>query len=130
MSIGLLSGLSIVLPTSLGALWPAGPRLFPFALILLASSLSWPPRYHKLLALGMLVIVSGLSFANSLKARELDREFRIFLSGTQHVALGSKVLPILVDPFEGARSVSPFWSLAAAYTIARGGADPTVKPRL
>jgi hypothetical protein len=124
--VALLATASVLLPASLGALWPAGPRLFPYALILLVSGLSWPRRYARGVGLAALVVVLGMNLANGLKARALDREFRSFLSAVDLVDPGSKLLPILVDPYAGSKSIWPFWSLPSAYNVYRGGASPYV----
>jgi hypothetical protein len=121
-----LGALSVLLPTSLGALWPAGPRLLPYAVILLVAGLSCSRRALGRVALATVILVLALNVPNALQARALDRQYRQFLSGIPLVAPGSKLLPILVDPYAGAKSIWPFWSLASAYPIYRGGATPYV----
>ena len=125
-SAAALGALSVVLPISLGSLWPAGPRLLPFAMILLASGLSIRRRHATLVGAAVLALVLAVNVPNAWKARDLDREFRQFLSGVRMVDAGSTLLPVLVEPYAGARAIWPFWSLASAYTVYRGGATPYV----
>ena len=121
-----LSALSVLLPASLGALWPAGPRLLPYAMILLVAGLSCSRRALGRVGLVMLILVLTLNIDNALQARALDRQYRQFLSGIPLVAPGSKLLPILIDPQAAAKSIWPFSTLASAYSVFRGGATPYV----
>lgn len=126
ISAFILSLLGVIMPASLGALWPAGPRLLPFALLLMAAGATMDKRWRPAAAAGMAMLLLCLSALTTLKVRQLDPQFREFLSGTEHIALGAKVLPILVDPHEGSQDIDPVWSLASSFTILRVGANPHV----
>ena len=122
----LLGILAVLMPVSLGSLWPAGPRLLPFAIILAASAIACPVRWDRWIAPGIVGLLVTLSALTIQRSRVINRQFQDFLSGAPHVQLGAKVLPILADPSDGSVDISPFWSLAAGYTIMRGGANPYV----
>ena len=118
--------LAVVIPSNLGSLWPAGPRLFPFALVLLIVSVPWT-RFARWALPGMgLALLGGLCAFTVQHAMALDGPFRDFLGPASSVQQGKRVLPILADPHEGSRWVDPFWSLASAYTVMRGGSNPYV----
>ena len=121
-----LAGIACVLPVTFGSLWPAGPRLLPFALLLLIAAVAWEAIQVRLLVSGMLALIVGLSASTSFKAAALRSDFDDFLSGREFVTSGARLLPILVNPNEGSHWVQPFWSLASAYTITSGGENPYV----
>jgi len=117
---------AMVIPSSLGSLWPAGPRLVPFALLLIVVALPWS-RHPRVVVLPLLIaLLSGMGFFTYRHAGRLNRDFRDFLSICDLVAPGSRLLPILLDPNEGSRWVAPFWSLGSACTVRRGGTNPYV----
>lgn len=121
-----LSLIGVVAPSSLGALWPAGPRLLPFALLLGAADLAVSDGLVIWFAGTMVCLLLALGALTAAKARQLDAPFRDFLSGAEHVLPGSKILPVLVDPSAGSRDITPFWTLASSYLVLRGGASPYV----
>jgi hypothetical protein len=125
---GVLIGLAILMPGELGALWPAGPRLLPYAIVLLAVCLRMPdrPTRRRLLVGGSLALLVGLSMLTIAKIRELRAGFEDFLAAARLVEPGRRFLPILVDPGEGSRWTAPYWSLGSAYTVLRGGFNPYV----
>jgi len=118
--------LSVIVPVNMGALWPAGPRLFPFALILVIATVNWSGCPKGVVAGLGLFLVAGLSAFTTQMAATLDQQFHDFLSAVELVQPGKKFLPILVNPHEGSRWVDPFWSLGSAYTVLRGGSNPYV----
>jgi hypothetical protein len=121
-----LTVLAIAMPSSLGSLWPAGPRLFPFALILLVVGLPWKKVSRWVTLVLSTTLLVGLSTASTLHAVSLDQEFRDFLGGVAVVDTGKNILPILADPNEGSRWTDPYRNLVGYYTIERGGANPYV----
>jgi hypothetical protein len=123
-SMSCLMAIAALMPVSLGSLWPAGPRLFPFVLILVAVSIRWDRLPQIPLAVACLLLLSVLSASSIRHLVILDREVRDFIGGAQHVAPGSSVLPILASSYDKSRSVDPFWALISAYTVRNGGANP------
>jgi len=121
-----LTAIACVLPVDMGNLWPAGPRLLPFALVILVVAVAWEAISARLVVVGTLALIVGLSASTSFKAATLRSDFADFLSGRPFVTPGARLLPILVDPNEGSDLIQPFWYLASAYTIARGGENPYV----
>lgn len=126
LGAGGLALLSATLPTSLGALWPAGPRLFPFAIVLLIVSLPWHEMRRSFLAGWLLAFLFALSTITTQHTLALDKDLRNFLSGLDVIKPGGRILPILVEPDRGSRWVDPFWSLISAYTVEKGGVHPYV----
>lgn len=120
-----LLGIACIVPVDLGALWPAGPRLLPFALILLSVALPWNvlPR---VVPVASIVLLAGLSGFTAVHAHGLSSQYEDFLSGTTRIENGKRLLPIIGDPHAGSRWVDPFWSIASLYTVERGGANPYV----
>ena len=119
----------LIAPISIGILWPAGPRLFPFA-YLTALTLLHPRQrgvtvFMSLIAT-VVVLDAGLIVRRSL---EIDRDYARFLSGTQSVAAGSRILPLLDVTFDRSGPILPFWSAGSLYTVARGGSHPYVFAR-
>ncbi len=121
-----LAVIGFVAPTDMVKLWPAGPRLLPYAILTSLGLLHLDRRSVIYFVVGVMSVLACDGIATITKIQSLGRSYRDFLSGLEHVPLGSKLLPILVDPHAGARGVDPFWSLASYYTIARGGAHPYV----
>jgi hypothetical protein len=122
-ALGLLV-LACAIPADLGSLWPAGPRLVPFALLLLISAVPWQGATGKPTVVLALMLLLGMSVTTTLKVLSLKPDYDEFLSALPVVSEGSKVLPVIVDPAEKRKWVAPFLSLASAYTIDRGGASP------
>lgn len=118
--------LAVLIPSDMGALWPAGPRLFPYALILLCVCIPWSRLSRSLVVATCIALLGGLSGFTVWHAYSLDGEFRDFLSGVAGVKAGSRILPVLAEPGEGSRWVVPYWSLASAYTVLKGGSNPYV----
>jgi len=118
--------LGIAMPGTLGSLWPAGPRLLPFAIILLIASVRWTELGRASVVASCIALLTALSLASVRQVIELDRGFQDFLSGTAIIQPGKSILPILVDPRGGSRWIAPYWSLGSAYTVMRGGSNPYV----
>jgi hypothetical protein len=125
-SAAFLIGLAIVMPGTLGSLWPAGPRLLPFAIVLLIASVRWTELGRASVVVSCTALLAALSLATARHAMELDRGFQDFLSGAAIIQPGKSVLPILVNRYEGSRWTVPYWSLGSAYTVMRGGSNPYV----
>jgi hypothetical protein len=119
-----LALVGFVAPTDMVRLWPAGPRLLPYAILTAFGLLRLERRGVILFVLATMSIVAGDALATSGKIRALEGPYRDFLSGQDRVPYGAKLLPIVVDPHAGSRHVDPFWSLFSYYTITRGGAHP------
>jgi hypothetical protein len=119
-----LMAIAAVMPVSLGSLWPAGPRLFPFVLILLVACIRWDRLPRGPVAVICMLLLSVLSVSTTRHLLVLDREVRDFIGGSQYVAPGSSVLPILASSYEESLAVDPFWALIAVYTVTTGGANP------
>lgn len=126
ISAAVLAGLAIVMPGTLGSLWPAGPRLMPFAIVLLSVSVRWAELRRGVVTISCVVLLAGMSFFTTRHAIELDRGFRDFLSAVDIVQPGKRILPILIDPHEGSRWTAPYWFLISVYTVMRGGSNPYV----
>lgn len=124
-----LAAAGLVAPMRIGALWPAGPRLFPFAILTAMGLLDLDRRSRILFVAGAMTVLACDSITTINKVQGLEGPYRQFLAGQDLVPFGSKLLPILVDPHSGSRLVDPFWSLASLYTINRGGSHPYVFAR-
>lgn len=118
--------ISAVMPSDLGALWPAGPRLFPYAVILVCVYIPWARWSPGIITGVFLLLLVMLSSFTVRHVNLMNPDYRDFLSGIEVVEPGGRVLPVLVDPSEGSKWVDPYWSLASAYTIAKGGVSPYV----
>lgn len=126
LSAAFLVALAVAIPSSLGALWPAGPRLFPFALILLIVSLPWT-NLPRLWVVGTcLALLVGLSAFTVRHIVVLDKGLRDYLGTVEVVEPGKSVLPILADFYDESRWVDPYWALISANTVMRGGSNPYV----
>lgn len=121
----LLCVIGLLMPVSLGGWWPAGPRVVPFAVLAVLGTLKLERVGVRVLVALVLLILSSESLLTVRQSRAIDREYAVFLSGIPAVPLGSKILPIVIDPLVGGH-ISPFWSIFAAYTIERGGSNPYV----
>jgi len=121
----LIVALSIAMPGSLGALWPAGPRLLPFALILLISGMSWSDRHARMLAAAGLLLLAGMSAATTINVRRLDQGYRDILGAAAMVEPGKHLLPIMGRPVD-ARWTSPYLHAGDWITLERGGTNPFV----
>jgi hypothetical protein len=121
-----LTVLAIAMPSSLGSFWPAGPRLFPFAIILLVISLPWA-KLSKLwiagICLSLLIVLSGFTIRHTVS---LDKDFRDFLGAIEVVKPGRSILPILEDSADGSKWIDPYFVLISAYSVRRGGSHPYV----
>lgn len=114
-----------VLPLQINALYPAGPRILPFAIIVAIGVINLSPRGWKIAgaaAAGVVVISSALNTKAALAVQPACEEF---LAGMNSVAYGSRVLPIYEDMSLGGNvNCGPFWGIEDAYTIFRGGSNP------
>lgn len=118
--------LAIAMPASLGSLWPAGPRLLPFALILLIVCLPWARLPKRLVGGAGLAIVLGLSAFTVRHVVALDRGLNDFIGGAHVVEPGSSILPILATTYDDSLGVNPYWALISVYTVMVGGSNPYV----
>jgi hypothetical protein len=126
VSIAFLLALSIAMPRTLGSLWPAGPRLIPFVIVLFCATVPWS-KSHKLIVVTLSVLlIAGMSFTTVRHTIEIDKGYRDYLSAANIVQPGKSILPILVDPHESSKWTAPYWFLISAYTVMRGGANPYV----
>jgi hypothetical protein len=121
-----LAGLSIAMPGSLSALYPAGPRLLPFALVLLIASVRWADLHRASVVLSCLALLASLSLFTARQAVIVDRGFRDILGAAELVTQGSRLLPVIADKFAGSRWTKPYLHAEALVTIARGGSNPYV----
>lgn len=118
----------VVAPISIGILWPAGPRLFPFAYLTALTLLH--PRQRgvaafRLVVAAIVLLDAGLILRRSL---EIDRDYARFLSGAPSVAAGSRILPLIDVTFDRSGPILPFWSIGSLYTVERGG-EPSLRLR-
>lgn len=125
LGIASLGLLSVVMPGSLGSLWPAGPRLLPFVLLLMIAGMQWPERHRRPVAVACLLLLTGMSAFTTRQALELDRGYRDILAAAELVDHGKRVLPIMDRP-EGSRWISPYLHAGDWVTVWRGGTNPYV----
>ena len=118
--------LAIAMPTSLGSLWPAGPRLLPFALILLVVCLPWARLPRRWVSGVCLALIVGLSAFTVRHLVILERGLDDFLGGVRFVEPGSSILPILASSYDASMGVDPYWALISAYTVLNGGSHPYI----
>jgi hypothetical protein len=119
-----LAVLGCILPISLGSLWPAGPRLFPFALMALVGSIHVVKKIYVVAAVSLVLVpVAILTIRTSFETAE---QYKAFVAGGAQIPFGSKVLPIVVEPNAGPGHTAPFWSIYSLYTIERGATHPYV----
>jgi hypothetical protein len=116
--------LAVVMPQSMGALYPAGPRLLPFALVMLVAALRWSSMRNWAVVVG-LVIIAGLSLLTTRAAMRFDQGYRDALAVTENIERGKRVLTIL-DPSVGSRWTMPYRHLGALVMTFRGGSGPYV----
>lgn len=126
ISAAVLLGLSIAMPGSLGALWPAGPRLLPFAIVLLVAGVRWGELHRMAVVASCVLLLAGLSLFTARRVIDLDRGFRDLLGAADMVRPGTRVLPIVVDQHFGSRWTTPYLHVATIYTMTRGGSNPYV----
>jgi len=120
----LLLTLAVVMPQSMGALWPAGPRLLPFALVMFVSTLRWSALPRATLAFG-LTLMTALSVFTTRQAIQFDQGYRDVMASAQVIEKGMRVLTI-VDPSTAPRWTVPYRHLGAVVTTFRGGTNPNV----
>ena len=118
--------LGLAMPHSLGALWPAGPRLLPYAIMAGFGLISIEKRGRLIFSVVVVIILISMCLLTVNKAFLIEKRYEKFLSGIPKVEYGKKLLPIIVDPGEGSKHIDPFWSIASAYTIIRGGSQPYI----
>lgn len=121
-----LGVISVVVPIKLGILWPAGPRVLPFAYLVAIPLLTLTSRGKKIFLAGVSCYLILACIFTTRDCLELDKRYRNFLSGLHHINYQSKILPIVVDPLKGSAHTDPFWAIASAYTVYRGGSHPYV----
>jgi hypothetical protein len=114
----------VVVPVHMGAIFPAGPRLFPFALMLCVASLRWSGSARRVVPLASMGLLAALCVATTLRVRELDRDYRGFVDLVASIAPGSRVLPIFGDVTAGSKMTWPYAPLASIAAIERGGVIP------
>ncbi len=118
--------IGVVSPITIGALWPAGPRLFSFALMV-SLGLLRPRPSRQWTMIGAVALVIGLDSAFiTAKSLQIDRSSQIALSALDEIALGSKILWIVPEAGTYSRYVHHDAHLLNVYTLYRGGASPYV----
>jgi hypothetical protein len=118
--------LAFIMPQSLGSLWPAGPRLFPYVILLVIACLPWSdfPRVPAVLTCMMLLVL--LCSSTVYHALSINKGLRDFLGGISVIEPGKRILPLLIDANDGSRWVDPYWALISTYTLIKGGSHPYV----
>jgi hypothetical protein len=119
-----LASLGVVLPVDMGSMWPGGPRLLPFVLMLCIASIRFPERARSRAAATSFALLAALSFATTKRVMEVDREYRTFVDVIAKIEPGSRVLPIVGDVTAGSRMTWPYLPLVAVVAIERGGRTP------
>ena len=119
---GLLFALGLALPVSLGSLWPAGPRLMPYALLASVGLLATCRLAPLAAAVGLVLVPSAwLTWHRSV---EINADYSHFREAARFLAPGSDFLPVFADLRAGSSSIQPFWSLPSALTIETGAIHP------
>jgi hypothetical protein len=124
-----LIAVGLIAPISVGILWPAGPRIFPFAYLTGLALVHPRVRGVRVFAaiVGAVVLLDAALIG--YRSLEIDRDYARFLSGTEMVSRGSRILPIIDTTFDRAGPILPFWSVGSLYTTLRGGSHPYVFAR-
>jgi len=114
-----------VLPYSINAMSPAGPRVLPFAIIVAMGVIHLRPQGWKIAATAATAAMVITSVFNTRAALAVQPACREFLAGMDSVAYGSRILPVFADmSLGGTKYCGPFWGIEDAYTIFRGGSNP------
>lgn len=121
-----LAVLACVMPASFGALWPAGPRLLPFAILAFIPVVPWSRITAKGATAALLGILAVICVLNSQATLRLKPDMRDYLGALELVRVGANVLPIKFDPNGGSKWTEPLGNMAAVYTVVRGGSNPYV----
>ncbi len=120
----------LLMPYSLGSflrsLWPAGPRVFPYAILSGIGLLNLERFGRRIFIVVISVIIVLMSFITIDKTHELSKEYKQILSGVSKIEYGRRLLPIVIEPFKGSRHTLPFLFIAVAYNVIRGGSQPYV----
>jgi hypothetical protein len=119
-----LAAVGVIVPVYMGAILPAGPRMFPFALMLCIASIRWSARASRLAAVGSALLLAALSLATTVRVLEIDRDYRAFMRTVAGIAPGSRVLPIIGDVTAGSAMTWPYAPFMALAPIERGGLIP------
>jgi hypothetical protein len=122
----LLLVLSVAMPQAMGSLWPAGPRLLPFALILLIASTHWSEVRREVLLGCCALLLVGLSAFTTHRTMVIDQGYRDLLAAADLIAPGSQVLPVITDTSLGSTWTKPYLHIGSIYTAMRGGSNPYV----
>jgi hypothetical protein len=122
----MLLAIGLVVPTDLGALWPAGPRLFPYALLLLVSALHFPNRLALPVALAGLAWVAAMTYVTTDRVRKIDRDYREYQAAVASIRPGSRILPVFSGVADGPDLTWPYMALVSFATIQHGGVNPYV----
>jgi hypothetical protein len=125
LSLGLCL-IGLLFPYSLDSLWPAGPRLFPYAILSGIGLLSLQRFGRRAFIVVISIVIVLMSFITMDKSRELSKEYEQFLSGVSKIEYGRRLLPIVIEPRKGSRYTYPFVWIAVAYNVIRGGSQPYV----
>jgi len=121
--------LGVAAPIAVGILWPAAPRLFPFAYLTALALLHPGPRGQRVFAALVSAIVVLEAGALVERSRAIDRDYARFLSGASALAPGSRMLPVIDTLYDRSGAILPFWSAGSLYTVERGGSHPYVFAR-
>jgi hypothetical protein len=118
--------LGLLIPVNVGSLWPAGPRFFPFALLVALGLVGLGLKGRRLFLVGVSLVVTLDVASLTRKGLELEPRYRAALSALNSIQPGSKILPILVDPHEGTPNYGFYETFFCTYNLYRGGANPYI----
>jgi hypothetical protein len=116
----------LLMPYSLGSLFPAGPRVFPYAILSGIGLLNLQKFGRRTFIVVICVVMVLMSFITINKSREVNKEYEQILSGVSKIEYGKKLLPIVIEPYKGSRHTYPFLWITVAYNIIRGGSQPYI----
>ena len=118
--------IGLLMPYSLGSLWPAGPRLFPYAILSGIGLLNLQRYGRRIFIVVISVVMILMSFITIDKSHEVSKEYKQILSGVSKIEYGKRLLPIFIEPHKGSRYTYPSLWVSVAYNIIRGGSQPYV----
>ncbi|HEX9262275.1 MAG TPA: hypothetical protein VF893_07075, partial [Candidatus Bathyarchaeia archaeon] len=118
--------IGLAMPYSLGSLWPAGPRLLPYAILSGIGLLNLQRFGRRTFVVVISVVMVLMSYFTIDKSLELSKETKKLLSGVSKIEYGKRLLPIFKEPHKGSRYTYPFLWMAVAYNVIRGGSQPYI----
>jgi hypothetical protein len=125
LALGLvLMAFGAVLPQHYGAFSPMGPRVMPFALVVLSGAMALTERGWRRAAAFSAAITVPLAVLNLTAVRQQQPIYREFMAGISSVAYGSRILPV-IEGWEGGWALNPpIGKIEDTYNLARGGSNP------